>query len=293
MWISCGFTGGAIAGGLISAVLIPWAGWRSVFFVGGVLPLGIAAVMYWRLPESLLFLSQQGAHEELRRLLRRIAPGIDAGLDFHPANPAQIHGRGLFTKLFRDDRALMTVLLWLVSFANLLNLFFLANWLPLLSARMGYSSSIAVLMGTTLQLGGLIGAVVMGPLIDRLGYFRVLVPVFVIAGFAIAAIGEPALSLSLLYLVIFAAGVCIVGAQPALNALASTLYPTEIRATGVGWSLGVGRAGAIVGPVVAAQLVALNWSSQALFLAASVPALFSCVVVIGLAIATRRKLHTF
>ena len=293
MWISCGFTGGAIAGGLISAALIPWGGWRSVFFVGGVMPLGIAAVMYWRLPESLLFLSQQGAHETLRQLLHRLAPSIDPGRDLHLATPAQVRGRGSLMKLFRDGRAVMTMLLWLVSFANLLNLFFLANWLPLLSTRMGYSSSTAVLMGTTLQLGGLIGAAFMGPLIDRFGYYRVLVPLFLIAGFAVAAIGEPSFSLSLLYLVIFAAGICIVGAQPALNALASTLYPTEIRATGVGWSLGVGRAGAIVGPVVAAQLVALNWSSQALFLAASVPALFSCIVVIGLAIATRRKLHTF
>ncbi len=292
MWISCGFTGGAIAGGLISAALIPWGGWRSVFFVGGVLPLGIAAAMYWRLPESLLLLSsQQGGQEKLRQLLYRIAPGVDLGRNSNLAAPVQVHGRGSFTKLFREDRALMTVLLWLVSFANLLNLFFLANWLPLLSARMGYNSSTAVLMGTTLQLGGLIGAVFMGPLIDRLGYYRILVPVFLIAGFAVAAIGEPSLSLSLLYLVIFAAGICIVGAQPALNALASTLYPTEIRATGVGWSLGVGRAGAIVGPVVAAQLVALNWSSQTLFLAASVPAAFSCIVVIGLAIVMRRKLH--
>jgi len=291
MWISCGFTGGAIAGGLISAALIPWGGWRSVFLVGGVLPLGIAAVMYWGLPESLLFLSQQGAHEKLKQLLHRLAPGVDLGRDFHLATPTQVRGRGSFTKLFREDRAWMTVLLWLVSFANLLNLFFLANWLPLLSTRMGYTSSIAVLMGTTLQLGGLIGALFMGPLIDRLGYYRVLVPAFLIAGLVVAAIGEPRLSLPLLYLVIFAAGICIVGAQPALNALASTLYPTEIRATGVGWSLGVGRAGAIVGPVVAAQLVSLNWSSQALFLAAAVPASFSCIVVIGLAFVTRRKLH--
>jgi len=293
MWISCGFTGGAIAGGLISAALIPWGGWRSVFLVGGVLPLGIGAVMYSRLPESLLFLSsQQGACDELGQLLRRIAPGVDPSRDLHLARPEQVHGRGSLTKLFRDGRALMTLLLWLVSFANLLNLFFLANWLPLLSTRMGFSSSIAVLLGTTLQLGGLIGAVFMGPLIDRVGYYRVLVPAFLIAGLAVAAIGEPGLSLPLLYLVIFTAGICIVGAQPALNALASTLYPTEIRATGVGWSLGVGRAGAIVGPVVAAQLVALNWSSQTLFLAAAVPASFSCIVVVGLAIVTRRKLHT-
>jgi AAHS family 4-hydroxybenzoate transporter-like MFS transporter len=194
--------------------------------------------------------------------------------------------------LFRDGRALMTLLLWLVSFANLLNLFFLANWLPLLSTRMGFSSSAAVLMGTTLQLGGLIGAIFMGPLIDRLGYYRILVPIFLLAGLVVAAIGTPDLPLSLLYLVIFAAGISIVGAQPALNALASTLYPTEIRATGVGWSLGVGRLGAIVGPVVAAQLVGLNWSSQSLFLAASVPAAFSCLIVIGLAMATRQNART-
>jgi MFS transporter, AAHS family, 4-hydroxybenzoate transporter len=291
MWISCGFTGGAIAGGLISATLIPLFGWRSVFVVGGVLPLGIAAVMYWRLPESLLFLSlRQRDHDKLRQLLHHIVPGVDPGGDLHLALKGQVRGRGSVAKLFRDGRTLMTLLLWVVSFANLLNLFFLANWLPLLSTRMGFSSSTAVLMGTTLQLGGLIGAIFLGPLIDRLGYYRVLVPLFLIAGLAVAAIGHPGFPMPLLYVVIFTAGICIVGAQPALNALASTLYPTEIRATGVGWSLGVGRAGAIVGPVVAAQLVALNWSTQTLFLAASIPASLACVVVIGLAAVMRRRL---
>src|SRR5258708_33029869 len=96
MWISCGFTGGTIAGGLISAALMPLGGWRSVFLVGGVLPLGIAAVMHWRLPESLLFLSlQQKDHEKLRKLLHRIAPGIDPGRDLHPG-PEQVRGRGSF-----------------------------------------------------------------------------------------------------------------------------------------------------------------------------------------------------
>jgi AAHS family 4-hydroxybenzoate transporter-like MFS transporter len=290
MWISCGFTGGAIVGGLISASLIPLWGWRSVFVVGGMLPLAIAAVMWWRLPESILFLSlQQKDQDKLRQLLRRIVPSIDSGSNLYSARPEQVRGRGSVMKLFRDGRAMITLLLWLVCFANLLNLFFLANWLPLLSTRMGYTSSVAIFMGTTLQLGGMSGAICLGPLLDRFGFFRVLVPLFLIAGLAVATIGQPGLPLSSLYLVIFAAGICIVGSQPALNVLASALYPTEIRATGVGWSLGVGRAGAIVGPVVAAQLVALDWSSQALFLAASIPALFSCVVVIGLAIVTRGR----
>src|SRR5580700_3743008 len=196
MWISCGFTGGAIAGGLISAALIPWGGWRSVFLVGGILPLAIAAVMYWRLPESPLYLSlQQRDHDKLSQLLRRIAPGIDPGADLILARPEQVRGRGSFTKLFRDGRGSMTLLLWLISFANLLNLFFLANWLPLLSTRMGFSASTAVLMGTILQLGGLIGAVFMGPLIDRFGFYRVLFPVFFGASISVATIGQPGLVL--------------------------------------------------------------------------------------------------
>ncbi|HZC97944.1 MAG TPA: MFS transporter [Bradyrhizobium sp.] len=290
MWISCGFTGGAIVGGLISAVMIPWAGWQSVFVVGGLLPLCIAAVMYWNLPESLQFLSLQRQYpNKLGQLLRRIAPDINLDRNLRLAQPEQVGTRGSPTKLFRDGRSPMTLLLWVVSFANLLNLFFLANWLPLLSTRMGFGPSTAVLMGTTLQLGGLIGALFMGPLIDRLGFYRVLIPLFFTAGFAVAAIGQSAWPIYVLYLVIFVAGICVVGAQPALNALASTLYPTEIRATGVGWSLGVGRAGAIVGPVVAAQLVALNWSSQALFLAAAVPASLSCLTIIALARVVHRR----
>lgn len=290
MWISCGFTGGAIAGGLISAALIPIAGWRSVFMVGGVAPLVIAVIMAWGLPESLQFLSLQPRHaNKLAGLLRRISIDIDRFRGVRLAPEAPPRSRGSIVALFQAGRGWVTPLLWAVSFANLLNLFFLSNWLPLLATRMGLASSTAVLMGTTLQLGGLIGALVMGPLIDRVGFFRVLVPTFLMAGIAVAAIGAPGVPVSALFLVVFAAGVCVVGAQPAINALAATLYPTEIRATGVGWTLGVGRGGAIVGPILAAQLLARRWSSQDLFFAAAVPAALSCLIIIALAATVRAR----
>jgi hypothetical protein len=78
------------------------------------------------------------------------------------------------------------------------------------------------------------------------------------------------------------AGAFIVGAQPAINVLAATLYPTALRATGVGWTLGVGRVGSIVGPVAAAQLLALHWSLETLFVAGAVPAAFSSVLLLSL-----------
>ena len=128
--------------------------------------------------------------------------------------------------------------------------------------------------------GGVVGTVAMGPLIDRIGFYRVLVPIFAIAVLTIGVIGQPALPLALLLAVVTVSGFCVVGAQPALIALAASVYPTTVPATGMGWSLGIGRAGSIVGPVLAGWLIGLHWTNSALFIAAAVPALLSCVMVL-------------
>ena len=280
MWISCGFTGGAILGGLVSALLIPRHGWQSVFVVGGVLPLLIAAAMYRYLPESLQFLARNPRHRgRMQRWLNALVP--DVSFDFSSGNSVtpQKPALAAVAELFRARRAVMSVLLWGISFANLLDLYFLANWLPTLATRMGHGSSAAVLLGTTLQLGGFAGAIVMGPMIDRRGFFRILIPAFIIAAAAIITLGRPELPLHLLFLVVLVTGVMIVGAQPAINVLAATLYPTELRATGVGWTLGIGRIGSIVGPVAAARFIAMHWSISDLFVVAAVPALVSCTLL--------------
>jgi MFS transporter, AAHS family, 4-hydroxybenzoate transporter len=277
MWISCGFTGGAILGGLVSALLIPREGWQSVFVVGGILPLLIFVAMYRYLPESLQFLATRPQHHgRMQQWLNALAP--DVLFDFNGRNSVSRKKPAFaaVADLFRARRAAMSVLLWGLSFANLLDLYFLANWLPTLATRMGHGSSAAVLLGTTLQLGGFVGAIVMGPLIDRRGFFRILIPAFIIAAAAIITLGRPELPLHLLFIVVLITGVMIVGAQPAINVLAATLYPVELRATGVGWVLGIGRVGSIIGPVAAARFIAMHWSISDLFAVAAVPALVSC-----------------
>lgn len=284
MWVSCGFTGGAVFGGVISAVLIPVAGWHAVFLFGGLIPLVIATAMYFYLPESMQFLVlKQKQTDRVAAWLRRIAPDTPCGphTRYRIHEPAN-HGAPV-RALFEAGRARATVLLWTVNFMNLLNLFFLANWLPTIARDAGYSVSGAALVGTTLQVGGVVGTIVMGPLIDRWGFFRVLAPCYLIAGFAIAATGHAAqMPLALTLGVVAISGFGIVGGQPANNSLAATIYPTYLRATGIGWALGVGRAGSILGPVVAGTLMQLHWLPTRLFLAAAVPALMSCVVLIVL-----------
>lgn len=280
MAISCGFTGGAILGGVVSAVLIPRGGWQSVFVVGGLLPLAIALLMHRSLPESLPFLAARPQHRDrLEHWLRRLAPDIRL-----PPTAAAVPRPETIpvVELFRDGRTPLSLLLWGLSFANLLNLFFLSNWLPTLVTSIGYSPSSAVLAGTTLQLGGMLGALAMGPLIDRLGFYRILVPAFLVAAATIACLGRPELPPPLLFAAVLVTGLFIVGAQPAINVLAASLYPTALRATGIGWALGVGRVGSIVGPVAAAQLLALHWSLEGLFVAAAFPAALSSVLLLSL-----------
>ena len=156
---------------------------------------------------------------------------------------------------------------------------------------MGYSNALGVLIGTTLQAGGMLGALILGPLIDRLGYYRVLAPAFLLGAVMIAGIGRPGLPVTILCAVVLLAGVSVVGGQPGINALAASAYPTGLRATGVGWCLGIGRAGSIAGPVLAGQLVARDWSSEQLFAIAAVPAALSSLIIWGMAQLRPRREH--
>ncbi|HKV74647.1 MAG TPA: MFS transporter [Gemmatimonadales bacterium] len=281
--VSCGLTMGAVVGGLVSTALIPRYGWPSVFYVGGVVPLVAAALMVRFLPESLQFLALRGgSNERIGRSLARIDPGIEFG----PATTfaaAETADRGVsFINLLREGRARTTVLLWAVNFLNLFNLYFLANWLPTIATDAGMSSSRALLLGTTLQIGGVIGALALGPMIEAAGYRWILVPLYGITTVTIALIGQPGLMTATLFLVVLVSGIGIIGSQPALNALAASYYPTDLRSTGVGWALGIGRVGAILGPTLGGFLIGLHWSNPRLFATVAVAAAVSAVLLLAI-----------
>jgi AAHS family 4-hydroxybenzoate transporter-like MFS transporter len=137
-----------------------------------------------------------------------------------------------------------------------------------------------------LQVGGVVGTFVLGSVIDRFS-FRALALVYFIAVFAVAAIGQLGHSIVFVTLAIFAAGFCIVGGQIAANALAADFYPTSMRATGVGWALGIGRVGSIVGPLVAGailgmKLFGLDLGTASIFIVAAVAALCASLAAFAL-----------
>jgi AAHS family 4-hydroxybenzoate transporter-like MFS transporter len=282
MIMFCGFSVGAALGGFLAAALIPQFGWRSVFVVGGVAPLLLVPILALRLPESVRFLALTGrAHERVAELLGFISPRAV----FAPATQFVVHEAELagipVLHLFRDGRTLVTLLLWVVFFMSLLDLYFLSNWLPTVLNDLGASVSEAAAIGSMLQVGGVVGTFALGSIIDRFS-FRALALVYFVAVFAVGAIGQLGHSAVFVTMAIFAAGFCIVGGQIAANALAATFYPTSVRATGVGWALGIGRVGSIIGPLVGGALLIAKWSPGSVFMAAAGAALCAAVAAFSL-----------
>ena len=271
-----GFSLGSALGGALAAQLVPTYGWTIVFWVGGIVPLLLLPILAIALPESIrLLVLRENEDERVRTLLRRVAPGVRLEPNVRFA-AAEEHPQGFTVRhLFSEGRAIGTLLLWVMFFMNLLDLYFLANWLPTVIHNTGISERLAVITTALLQVGGVVGTLILARLLDRFLPYGVLAITYFLAAVFLAWIGSAGSSIGLVIPLVFATGFCVVGAQIGANALAALYYPTFIRSTGVGWALGIGRIGSIIGPVVGGILLAQHWSIPRIFLLGAVPALIA------------------
>lgn len=279
MAITVGFTVGAAFGGTVATWLVPLFGWESVFYFGGIVPFIVGLLMLVWLPESLQFLVVRRKIKQLSAWLKRAHANVVIGPETEFVSAE--HGReGTPVKyLLRDGRAPVTVLYWLVNFMNLLNLYFIAGLLPSILVDNGLDASTSRIVATLFQVGGIVGTFGFAWLIAKKGFTPVLMVGFALASVLIALIGNAGImtTVPILMFVVFVAGWCIVGGQPGLNALAATYYPTDMRSTGIGWGLGWGRTGAIVGPLLWTLLA--DWETGSLFIVFAIPAALSAVAM--------------
>jgi AAHS family 4-hydroxybenzoate transporter-like MFS transporter len=286
----CGFSLGAALGGFVAAALIPRFGWQSVFVVGGVVPLLIAIAAFFVLPDSIRFLLVKGGQiKRAREYMARLAPDVvilrelSPGVDEHQSSGGVV----LVKQLFTEGRAAATALIWVVYFMNLLNLYFLTSWLPTIISDAGMPVSTAILLTSLFQIGGIGGALVLGRVLDRYFSFGILAACYLWAAVCVLLIGKVGASLPGLALTIACAGLGIIGGQNASHALTADVYPTRIRSTGVGWALGIGRIGSIVGPIIGGQLLVQGTAIRQVFWAAAVPALIATAAAASVAMVRR------
>ncbi|MDP3848005.1 MAG: MFS transporter [Pseudomonas sp.] len=278
----CGFNLGMACGGFVSAKLIPAYGWQSLLLLGGVLPLALAGVLALRLPESARFLvvRNRGA-DQVRRVLAPIAPAAVAlARDFSVPEQNTVQSRNVLKLVFSGSYSAGTLLLWLTYFMGLVIVYLLTSWLPTLMRDSGASMEQAAFIGALFQFGGVLSAVGVGWAMDHYNPHKVIGCFYLLAGVFAYCVGQSLGAVTQLATLVLLAGMCINGAQSAMPSLAARFYPTQGRATGVSWMLGIGRFGAILGAWLGATLLGLGWSFEQVLTALVLPALIASVAVV-------------
>jgi len=276
-----GFNLGSALVGFAAAALIPEHGWRSVLVLGGALPLVLVPLLVMLLPESARFLAMRGAAAErigatLGRVCGHRFPAGTTFMSQEPEAPARTPVRLLFSREFSR----VSVALWVTYFMGLMVIYLLTGWLPTLFKDLGLSVSQAASVTAMFQIGGTVGGIAVGWLMDRQAPTRVISLAYV-GGAAcvllLAGLGSTSASLGLMVALV---GLCMSGAQTGLNAYAPSCYPTFARATGVSWMLGVGRFGSILGSMFGGVLLGLGWSFSTILSLLAVPAALAAIAVV-------------
>lgn len=275
----CGFTLGSAMGGLVSAQLIPVIGWHGILILGGVLPLVLCVALLIWLPESPRW---QVRHKLPQPVIASTVSAITGERYDHTEfwlNESTAEQKGSIGQLFAGRQLPITLMLWGIFFMSLLIIYLLSSWMPTLLYQRGIDLQHASWITAAFQIGGTLGAILLGVLMDRFNPFWVLALSYAAGAVCIVMIGLSEDGLWLMALVVFGTGIGVSGSQVGLNAITATLYPTQSRATGVSWANAVGRCGAIVGSLSGGMMMAMNFSFDTLFFIIAVPAVISAVIL--------------
>lgn len=282
------FSGYAV-GGMMSAGLgiwiVPNYGWQIMFYLA-IVPMLLLPLMIKYLPESVAFLMAQNRKEEARALLQKVDPARQITKQDQLVAPPVNVQKAPVLELFRGGRNLSTLMFWTAFFCCLLMVYALGSWLPKLMSAAGYNLGSSLMFLMVLNIGAIVGAVGGGWLADRFSLRSVLVSFFLLASASLVSLGYPH-PMWQLYSLMAVAGATTIGSQILLYAYVAQYYPANIRSTALGWASGIGRNGAIVGPILGGTLLAMALPHQMNFLALAVP---GAIATVAIALVGRR--HT-
>jgi AAHS family 4-hydroxybenzoate transporter-like MFS transporter len=280
-WMFIGYVAGAGSGGAVAVYFVKNYGWQSAFWVGGLAPVVAAVMLFLFLPESIRYrVLKDGRDRRVPGVLRRMDPSLRlTGDERFVLNEPKTSGSPI-SALFRDGRMLMTVLLWLGYFMNLMVISILGAFLPTFLSNFGeLSREHAAAVASFYSLSGIVALLVYGRLIDAFGPAKILALTYLAATVAIGALAIIDLKSFWIYVVIFGVGASVISAQTGLNALGAMVYPTRMRATGVGWAFGAGRIGGMVGPIFGGAALAGKWGALPTFTGIALPMLVACLAM--------------
>jgi AAHS family 4-hydroxybenzoate transporter-like MFS transporter len=279
--------GGSLPGQL--GRIIPHAEWRLMFVIGGVAPLLACVMSYFMMPESLKFLAlRDPKHPKLVQYARKIRHDMKIP-DDATFQIARLKSSKDFKvrQLFEGKLKLITPLLWVMSVTNMMANFFTNSWMPTLLHAIGLSPHVAESTASLYYFGGVVGGVLMAIMIDRGRLW--IVPLYMGLSAPMAIFLGMQSEEGMLKLAIFGVGVLVLGTQLGFSSLMGLCYPTQIRANGVGWSHGIGRFGAISGPMIGGALIQMHLTMPVMFFAPAMSLLIGCLATTWLSVVAAER----
>ncbi|WP_179992590.1 MULTISPECIES: aromatic acid/H+ symport family MFS transporter [unclassified Acinetobacter] len=273
-----GYAIGGMTSALLGAWLVPQFGWKIMFLLAGT-PLLFLPILWKYLPESLMYLTNKQQTAEAQNIIQKISPTQVIGSDTQfVLNEVQKGDEAPLKALFQQGRTFSTFMFWLAFFMCLLMVYALGSWLPKLMIQAGYSLGASMIFLFALNIGGMIGAVGGGYLADRFHIKKVLTIMFLCGAASLILLGYNSPQF-VLYSLIAVAGAATIGSQILLYTFVAQYYPSTVRSTGMGWASGIGRIGAIVGPVLTGALLTMNLPHQMNFFAIAIPGLIAALAI--------------
>lgn len=276
--VFAGYSVGGVLVALTGKQLIESYGWPSVFFAA-ILPIMLIPFIWKTMPESMPFLIKKKRDEELRKVVKRLAPSYPLQAHEQFMVPAEDKAHDAPVRhLFHGGRGFSTVMIWTAFFFGLFMVYALSSWLTKLMAMAGYSLGSALNFVLVFNVGAMIGAVLGGWLGDKFNIKYVLVAFYAVGAISLTLMGYTK-STELLFVMVFVVGASTLGTQLLAYAYAGEFYPIAIRSTGVGFASGVGRMGAILAPILIGGLVALKLPLEQNFMAIGLAGLLGMIAV--------------
>ncbi|HCQ9721982.1 TPA: aromatic acid/H+ symport family MFS transporter [Acinetobacter baumannii] len=274
------FSGYAI-GGMTSALLGAWLvkdmGWQIMFLIAGI-PLLLLPLIWKFLPESLAFLVKSNHSEQAKNIVSKIAPQTQVNANTQLVLNESTTTDAPVRALFQQGRTFSTFMFWIAFFMCLLMVYALGSWLPKLMLQAGYSLGASMLFLFALNIGGMVGAIGGGALADRFHLKPVITIMFIVGSAALILLGINSPQF-ILYSLIAIAGAATIGSQILLYTFVAQFYPTALRSTDMGWASGIGRIGAIIGPVLTGALLSFELPHQMNFLAIAIPGVVAALAI--------------
>jgi len=278
MWSAFPF--GGMIGGLLNSYLLTQMGWQAIFYIGGVVPLVIAVVLFFYLPESIKFLlTRRDDTDAVRKIIARFRSPLVRDDSHFVIEEKQLPGAPI-RHLFSEGRMLGTLLLWVPFFMGFGVLTVVTLWTPALLRLNGISPANTAFVIAFNGLGAFIGQSTAGRLMERFGILLVLFPAFLLGTAATIGLGYGASSVALAATFIGLVGLFMGLGTAGAIALSALIYPTPIRSTGVGWGMAMGRFGQIVGPLIAGALLGAGWTADKIMIVIACAGLIAAVFIL-------------